>query len=67
MSYAYLKTRVKSSDFVISASKNSTSELTKYTVGMLGIGWRKYVKLCHSSISTNFIENKRQPHYKTLD
>ena len=32
MSYAYLKTRVKSSDFVISASKNSTCELTKYTV-----------------------------------
>ena len=36
-------------------------------LGMLGIGWGKYVRLDHSSIGTNFIENKRQPHYKTLD
>ena len=35
-------------------------------LGILGIGWEKYVKLDQSSISTNFIENKRQPHYKTL-
>ena len=32
MSYAHLKTRVKSSDLVINASKYATCELTKYTV-----------------------------------
>ena len=36
-------------------------------LGTLGIGRVKYVKLDHSSISTNCVENKRQAHYKTLN